>query len=105
MPTLCASGKHTLITLANGGYNLAPSSARRHWCVLRAKVNLPHLRLHDLPRTIAEKVYTACGDLRTVQLLLGHTNLNSTFHYLSRTGPRLDALRDALKVANHEDES
>ena len=37
---------------------------------------------HDLRRTTAVAMYKHSGDLRAVQALLGHANLNSTLHYL-----------------------
>ncbi len=39
------------------------------------------LRLHDLRRGIARRVYATSGDLRVVQSLLGHKQLSSTLHY------------------------
>lgn len=37
---------------------------------------------HDLRRSTAREVYNLTHDLRTVQAVLGHTNLASTYHYL-----------------------
>lgn len=41
-----------------------------------------HIRPHDLRRTTARHVYKQSNDLRVVQALLGHADLNSTLWYL-----------------------
>jgi integrase len=48
---------------------------------------------HSLRRTKAAQIYRKTGNLRAVQLLLGHTKLESTVRYL---GIEVD---DALKIA------
>ena len=48
---------------------------------------------HSLRRTKATLIYRRTGNLRAVQLLLGHTKLESTVHYL---GIEVD---DALAIA------
>lgn len=48
---------------------------------------------HSLRRTKAAQIYKKTGNLRAVQLLLGHTKLESTVRYL---GVELD---DALRIA------
>ncbi len=40
------------------------------------------IRAHDLRRTTARQVYDHTRDLRLVQALLGHSDLNSTLWYL-----------------------
>jgi site-specific recombinase XerC len=46
-----------------------------------------------MPRTKAAQIYRKTGNLRAVQLLLGHTKLESTVRYL---GIEVD---DALSIA------
>jgi Phage integrase family len=41
---------------------------------------------HSLRRTKATLIYRRTGDLRAVQLLLGHTKIESTLRYLGITG-------------------
>ena len=54
----------------------------------------PHLfRTHSLRRTKATLIYRRTGNLRAVQLLLGHTKIESTVRYL---GIEVD---DALAIA------
>ncbi len=50
---------------------------------------------HSLRRTKASIIYKATGNLRAVQLLLGHTKIESTVRYL---GVDVD---DALNLAEH----
>lgn len=50
---------------------------------------------HSLRRTKASIIYKATGNLRAVQLLLGHTKIESTVRYLG-----VD-LEDALTLAEH----
>jgi integrase len=40
---------------------------------------------HDLRRTAAQDLYRMTGDLRRVQVLLGHRSLLATLHYLNAT--------------------
>jgi site-specific recombinase XerC len=50
-------------------------------------------RTHSMRRTKAAQIYKKTGNLRAVQLLLGHTKLESTVRYL---GIEVD---DALSIA------
>ena len=52
---------------------------------------------HSLRRTKATSIYKKTGNLRAVQLLLGHTKVESTVRYL---GIEVD---DALAVAEQID--
>ena len=52
---------------------------------------------HSLRRTNAAEVYRKTGNLRSVQLLLGHTKVNSTGRYLGVE------LEDALSIAERID--
>ena len=58
----------------------------------------PHLYgTHSLRRTKATLIYRRTGNLRAVQLLLGHTKIESTVRYL---GIDVD---DALAIASRVD--
>jgi len=58
----------------------------------------PHLYgTHSLRRTKAKLIYRRTGNLRAVQLLLGHSKVESTVRYL---GIELD---DALAIAEQVD--
>ncbi len=52
---------------------------------------------HSLRRTKAAEIYRKTGNLRAVQLLLGHTNVDSTVRYLGVE------LEDALSIAERID--
>lgn len=52
---------------------------------------------HSLRRTKATLIYRRTGNLRAVQLLLGHRKIESTVRYL---GIEVD---DALDIAEHVD--
>lgn len=52
---------------------------------------------HSLRRTKAAEIYRKTGNLRAVQLLLGHTKVDSTVHYLGVE------LEDALSIAERID--
>ena len=49
--------------------------------------------MHSLRRTKAAEIYRETGNLRAVQLLLGHTKVDNTVRYLGV------ALEDALRTA------
>ena len=52
---------------------------------------------HSLRRTKAAEIYRKTGNLRAVQLLLGHTKVDSTVRYLGVE------LEDALSIAEQID--
>ena len=56
-----------------------------------------HFGTHSLRRTKATLIYRRTGNLRAVQLLLGHTKIESTVRYL---GIEVD---DALAIAEQVD--
>ena len=56
-----------------------------------------HFGTHSLRRTKAALIYRRTGNLRAVQLLLGHTKIESTVRYL---GIEVD---DALTIAEQID--
>ncbi|MEQ8666609.1 MAG: tyrosine-type recombinase/integrase [Rhodospirillales bacterium] len=56
-----------------------------------------HFGTHSLRRTKASLIYRKTGNLRAVQLLLGHTKIESTVKYL---GIEVD---DAIEIAERVD--
>ena len=52
---------------------------------------------HSLRRTKAAEIYRKTGNLRAVQLLLGHTKVDSTVRYLGVE------VEDALNIAERID--
>ena len=53
--------------------------------------------MRSLRRTKAAEIYRKTGNLRAVQLLLGHTKVDSTVRYLGVE------LEDALRIAERVD--
>src|SRR5882762_609781 len=93
------------LTVRNGRY-LFPSrfraqphlSTRQYARIVRAWVESAGLDssaygTHSMRRTKAAQIYKKTGNLRAVQLLLGHTKLESTVRYL---GVEVD---DALSIS------
>lgn len=60
-------------------------------------LNVREDRTHSMRRTKASLIYKATGNLRAVQILLGHTNIENTVRYL---GVDID---DALTLAERTD--
>jgi site-specific recombinase XerC len=50
---------------------------------------------HSLRWTKAAQIYKATGNLRAIQLLLGHTKLENTIRYLGVE------IEDALQISEH----
>ena len=67
------------------------------------KAGLPHIHAHSLRHKFATDLLEAGVDLKVVQALMGHENLNTTEVYLSLTDERLhDAIR---KRDQHKNEA
>ncbi|WP_375779809.1 tyrosine-type recombinase/integrase [Bradyrhizobium sp. ma5] len=91
-------GEHLFTGQRRSGHMTTRQYARllSHWL---ADIGLdPHLfGTHSLRRTKATLIYRRTGNLRAVQLLLGHTKIESTVRYL---GIEVD---DALAIAERVD--
>ena len=67
--------------------HVKPISTRQYARLLEERVNGIGLRredygTHSLRRTKAAMIYKQTGNLRAVQILLGHTKIESTVRYL-----------------------
>jgi len=69
----------------------------RRWLGKRAGLDSAACGTHSMRRTKAAQVYRKTANLRAVQLLLGHTKLESTVRYL---GIEVD---DALSISEQID--
>jgi integrase len=74
-------------------FNLAIDSSYAVAMWWPSKLRTLRLTAHSLRRTKATLIYRRTGNLRAVQLLLGHTKIESTVRYL---GVEVD---DALAIA------
>jgi len=74
-------------------FNLAIDSSYAVATWWPSKLRTLRLTAHSLRRTKATLIYRRNGNLRAVQLLLGHTKIESTVRYL---GVEVD---DALAIA------
>jgi len=68
----------------------------RRLLLYRTEANAGKWTLHDLRRTAARQLYTATGDLRIVQSLLGHSNLTASLHYLGAASRPITAAESRL---------
>jgi integrase len=78
-------------------FNLAIDSSYAVAMWWPSKLRTLRLTAHSLRRTKATLIYRRNGNLRAVQLLLGHTKIESTVRYL---GVEVD---DALAIAEQVD--
>jgi integrase len=84
---------------ALAGHESSPHALRSQWYRLKKDtgVNIG-LRLHDLRRTTATRLYAETKDIRAVQEYLGHDALSSTTHYLAPLGDKkLRELQNLLR--------
>ncbi len=66
---------------------------RRRDCKKTGQTNADLYGTHSMRRTKVTQIYKKTGNLRAVQLLLGHTKMDSTVRYLGIE------LEDALAIA------
>jgi integrase len=65
---------------------------QERWCRWKKQAGLPPgLRIHDLRRDAAHRLYMACHDVRQVQGMLGHVNPITTLRYLHIAAPQASA--------------
>ncbi len=72
------------------------------WQMLKpyvAAVGLPQIAPHDLRRTTAKLCRAAGGDLEQIQLLLGHSSVQTTECYLGTKQNLMHAPKDAIKLS------
>ena len=71
------------------------------WQMLKtyiAGVGLPDIAPHDLRRTTAKLCRAAVGELEQIQLLLGHSSVQTTEQYLGTKQDLAHAPNDAIKL-------
>jgi integrase len=71
------------------------------WQMLReyaAEIGIPTLAPHDLRRTCAKLCRAAGGELEQIQMLLGHSSVQTTERYLGTKQDLVHAPNDAIKL-------
>ncbi len=71
------------------------------WQMLKryvAALGVPHIAPHDLRRTTAKFCRAAGGELEQIQLLLGHSSVQTTERYLGTKQNLTNAPNDAIKL-------
>jgi integrase len=93
------SGEHLFVGRRGGGQSMTTRQHARLVSEWIASIGLDPLKFgtHSLRRTKATLIYRRTGNLRAVQLLLGHQRVESTVRYL---GIEVD---DALAIAEQID--
>ena len=72
------------------------------WQMLKpyvAAIGVPHVAPHDLPRTTAKLCRAAGGELEQIQMLLGHSSVQTTERYLGTRQNLAHAPNDGIKLA------
>jgi integrase len=102
-PSGCESVFSYLCKKSNGArkrgerFPLTATVLRKTFEAARAKINMPHVRLHDLRHTCATRIVRNTGSLVAAKTALQHTNVNTTLRYAQATD---DDVRKALDAAN-----
>jgi integrase len=71
------------------------------WQMLKpyvARIGAPHLAPHDLRRTTAKLCRAAGGELEQIQMLLGHSSVQTTERYLGTKQDLTHAPNDGIKL-------
>ena len=72
------------------------------WQLLKAYLpgaGLPDIAPHDLRRTTAKLCRAAGGELEQIQLLLGHSSVQTTERYLGTKQDLVRAPNDAIRLS------
>jgi integrase len=94
----------TQVVHALEGAPVAQKTLRRRWWEWKKRCNVRStVRMHDLRRSLARRVYDTSHDLRQVQALLSHANLTSTLWYLDAGQPELEDTNLTQAIAAQED--
>jgi integrase len=75
----------------------AKQCLREHWRQVRLKINAKDLGLHCLRHSVAMRMLEKTDNIRKVQAVLGHKNINNTIKYLDYVNS-LEASKDLLGI-------
>lgn len=90
------------ITSPRHAYN-AKQCLREHWRQVRTKLGAKDLGLHCLRHSVAMRMLEKTDNIRKVQAVLGHKNINNTIKYLDYVNS-LEASKDLLGIFSENKE-
>lgn len=95
---VCARNRHEphagILQQKGERYPFTADGWRREWIRARQAADLPRLRFHDLRHTAATRALIAVGNLKTVQKMLGHSDIATTLRY---TAVEIADVREAME--------
>jgi integrase len=101
--TACVEEGHVLRRIARGDQvRPEPMSEKVVWQLLRpyaAAAGVPGIAPHDLRRSCAKMCRAAGGELEQIQLLLGHSSVQTTERYLGTRQDLVHAPNDGIKLS------
>lgn len=74
---------------------ISVEGVKTEWRRVKARLGIERFRWHDLRHTAGTRLLRRSGNLRLVQMLLGHTTIATTVKYAHAT---LDDLRSAMEI-------
>lgn len=66
--------------ISNDEQPIEPRTYRNYYKKLCKKIDIPELKFHGLRHTFATRCIESNGDYKTVSVLLGHSNINTTLN-------------------------
>jgi integrase len=96
-----ADGRVFRVVKRGGQVQAAPLNEKVVWQLLRgyaATAGVPGIAPHDLRRTCAKLCRAAGGELEQIQMLLGHSSVQTTERYLGTKQDLVHAPNDGIKL-------
>ena len=87
---------HILFT--SNGRSPSDADVRQRFYYAVKQANLPHFRVHDLRHTFGTHLVANGVDIRTIQELMGHTDLKTTMKYLHAAPNRMRGAVENLNL-------
>jgi integrase len=99
---VCARTRHErhsgLVQWKGERYPFTKDGWRKEWDRARRIAGVPALRFHDLRHTAATRALRAHRDLKTVQRLLGHADIQTTLRYTASDTADVRAAMEAVEA-------